>query len=101
MSQNLNNFSEFYRFYLCEHKNKICRRWHFFGSSLVLLGLTLIIITGQWKFFPILFVLGYGPAWIGHFFYEKNKPATFKYPFYSLMSDWVMYKDILIGKVKI
>ena len=42
---------------------------------------------------------GYGFAWAGHFFFEKNKPATFKYPFYSLAGDWVMYKDMLVGKI--
>lgn len=95
------SFREFYPYYLSEHQNAVCRRWHFFGSSLVLLGLALIGLTLQWNFFPLLFVMGYGPAWIGHFFFEKNKPATFQYPVYSFIGDWVMYKDILVGKVKI
>jgi hypothetical protein len=51
-----------------------------------------------WFLYALL--CGYGFAWIGHFFFEKNKPATFQYPFYSLAGDWVMYKDMLIGKIR-
>ena len=43
---------------------------------------------------------GYGFAWVGHFFFEKNRPATFKHPFYSFVGDWVMFKDILTGKIR-
>jgi len=45
-------------------------------------------------------LVGYGFAWVGHFVFEKNRPATFQYPFYSLAADWVMFKDMLIGKIR-
>lgn len=101
MSQTFNSFKEFYPFYLGEHANLTCRRLHFVGSSLILLDILYVVVTGNLLALLLIPLLGYGFAWVGHFFYEHNKPATFKYPFYSLMGDWVMYKDILTGKLKI
>lgn len=93
-------FKEFYPFYLGEHANKTCRRLHFIGSSGVLLTLLYTIFTQNWWTLLLLPVIGYGFAWIGHFVFEKNRPATFTYPMFSLLGDWVMYKDILTGKIK-
>lgn len=92
-------FSDFYPYYLSEHKNRTCRRLHFFGT-LVVIGLLLraLISFNPWFLLGALFA-GYGFAWIGHFVFEKNRPATFKNPFYSFAADWVMFKDILIGKI--
>lgn len=100
MSKEYQSFSEFYPFYLSEHANVTCRRLHFIGSTLVLAVLITAIITGTWVALWSLPVLGYGFAWVGHFFFEKNRPATFTYPWYSFLGDWVMYKDILTGKIK-
>ena len=97
---NFNNFAEFYPFYLGEHADTTCRRLHFIGSSLVLMMISYSLLTGQLVYLWSLPVIGYGFAWVGHFFFEKNRPATFKYPLYSLMGDWVMFKDILVGKVR-
>ena len=94
-------FKQFYPFYLAEHSNRTCRRLHFVGSTLALIVLFHALVTGQYWELLLLPILGYGFAWIGHFFFEKNKPATFKYPGYSLLGDWVMYKDILIGRIKL
>ena len=94
------SFVDFYPYYLSEHQNATCRRLHFVGSALILVALGLIILNGAWAYLWSIPVLGYGFAWVGHFFFEKNKPATFKYPFYSLIGDWVMFKDILVGKVR-
>ncbi|WJG09867.1 DUF962 domain-containing protein [Aliiglaciecola sp. LCG003] len=94
------SFDEFYPFYLQEHQNLTCRRLHFVGSTLVLVTLLTAIFTQQWMLLLFIPLLGYGFAWVGHFFFEHNKPATFQYPFYSLAADWVMYKDILSGKLK-
>jgi len=91
--------SEFYPFYLSEHQNLTCRRLHFVGSSLVLGCIAALVLTGQWFWLPTALLCGYGFAWIGHFVFEKNKPASFKQPFYSFVSDWLMYKDILTGKI--
>ncbi len=95
-----NSFKEFYPYYLSEHQNITCRRLHFVGTSLVIGLIIALTIFNQWKFWWAVLLCGYGFAWIGHFFFEKNRPATFKNPFYSLFADFVMYKDILTGKIK-
>jgi len=93
------SFAEFYPFYLGEHQNRTCRRLHFVGSTLVLVCLAMLVVTANlWWLLGALFC-GYGFAWVGHFGFEKNRPATFKHPFYSLMGDWVMYKDIWTGRI--
>ncbi|MDF3124288.1 DUF962 domain-containing protein [Rheinheimera sp. 1928-s] len=94
------SFSEFYPYYLSEHKNPVCRRLHYIGSTLVLAILATLLVTGLWSYWWLMLVAGYGFAWVGHFKFEHNKPATFKYPFYSLAADWVMYKDFLTGKLE-
>ena len=93
------SFDEFYPFYLSQHQDQTCRRLHFVGSSLGLLGLGRAVVTGKKRYIAAGVVAGYGCAWVGHFFFEHNKPATFKYPLYSFMGDWVMYKDMLTGKI--
>lgn len=97
--QTFTSFAEFYPYYLSEHKNLSCRRLHFVGSALILVLIGYTILTSQWALLWFLPVLGYGFAWVGHFFFEHNKPATFKHPLYSLLGDWVMFKDILFGKI--
>ena len=94
------SFPKFYPFYLSEHSHSVCRRLHFLGTLSILIVLVLIPLIGRWGWLLLLPVLGYGPAWIGHFFFEKNQPATFRHPFYSLAGDLVMFRDILIGRVK-
>ena len=101
MSDKYRSFSEFYPYYLSEHQNLTCRRLHFIGSLLIICLLIYVVLTQQWGWLFAVPVLGYGFAWVGHFFFEHNKPATFDYPFYSLWGDWVMFKDILLGKIKI
>jgi hypothetical protein len=93
------SFGEFYPFYLQEHTNRLCRRMHFIGSTLVLLAFLKFLSTGALLWLLAMPLAGYGCAWIGHFVFEKNRPATFTYPLYSLMGDWVMYKDMLTGKI--
>lgn len=92
-------FADFYPFYLREHSNRTCRRLHFTGSSLALVCLALLLVTGAWIWLVAGLACGYGFAWVGHFVFEKNKPASFKRPLYSFMGDWVMYKDIWTGKI--
>jgi hypothetical protein len=95
------NFAEFYPYYLEEHRNLTSRRLHFVGSLGVIGCLAMAIATGDWLWLPAAVVCGYGFAWIGHFFFEKNRPATFRHPIYSLMGDWVMFKDICIGRISL
>ncbi|MEW9797444.1 Mpo1-like protein [Alteromonas sp. CYL-A6] len=98
-SEPFTSFKAFYPYYLAEHANPTCRLLHFIGSWLVLAVIALAVVSQQWVWLWLIPVIGYGFAWVGHFFFEKNKPATFRYPFYSLMGDWVMFKDILIGRI--
>jgi len=93
-------FRDFYPFYLAEHANRTCRRLHFIGSTLVLATVAWVLLTQNWKGLWLLPLIGYGFAWVGHFFFEKNRPATFKYPLYSLAGDWVMYWQTLTGKIR-
>lgn len=93
------SFAEFYPFYLGEHQDRTCRRLHFAGSSVALVCLILLIFTGNLWWLLGAAVSGYAFAWVGHFGFEKNRPATFRHPLYSLMGDWVMYRDIWTGKI--
>jgi hypothetical protein len=90
-------FAKLCPFYFNEHRNRTCRRLHFIGSSLVLAVIARVIVAGNLLALP---VIGYGFAWIGHFGFEKNRPATFHHPLYSLMGDWVMFKDMLTGRIR-
>ena len=93
------SFAEFYPFYLQEHSNRTCRRLHFVGSTLALLCLFALFLTGNFWFLLGGLLFGYGFAWIGHFGFEKNRPASFKRPLYSFRGDWVMWRDILTGRI--
>jgi Predicted membrane protein len=100
MSQRYRSFREFYPFYLSEHANPACRRLHFVGTTLVIVFLVTAILTRNGLWLAGALVAGYGFAWIGHFFFEHNRPATFTYPIYSFIGDWVMFKDLLTGKIR-
>ena len=101
MSARFASFREFYPFYLGEHANVVCRRLHFVGSLGVIALLATAIVTGNaWYAFGAL-LCGYGFAWVGHFFFEHNRPATFRHPIYSFIGDWVMFVDILRGRVSL
>lgn len=99
-SRKFARFADFYPFYLSEHGNRTCRRLHFVGTSLSLCCLAALLVTLNPWWLPAALVCGYSFAWIGHFVFEKNRPATFKYPFYSFAGDWVMYAQIWSGKIK-
>ena len=94
------SFAEFYPYYLSEHKNRTSRRLHFCGTLAVLsiAVCTLFGVINAWWLLALP-VCGYGFAWLGHFVFEKNRPATFQHPFYSLAGDFVMFKDMLIGRI--
>jgi hypothetical protein len=93
------NFAEFYPYYLTQHADRICRRAHFIGTSSAIAALLLYAVTMNPWWIPAAFVGGYGGAWVGHFFFEKNRPASFDQPLYSFRADWIMYWQMLTGKL--
>jgi hypothetical protein len=101
MSSTYASFREFYPFYLSEHRNRVCRRLHFAGSAVGLACLAAAIATANAWLVLLGLVLGYAFAWTGHFFFEKNRPATFRHPLYSFAGDWAMFRDILIGRIQL
>ncbi len=100
MEKKYSSLKEFYPYYLTEHQNPTSRLLHFIGTGLVLVVLGAALVLAQYAWLAAIPVIGYGFAWVGHFFYEKNKPATFTYPFYSLASDFLLFFDLLRGKEK-
>ncbi len=94
------SFADFYPDYLRAHQNRTNRRLHFFGTTLVILRLATILATGAWIWLLLVPVAGYGPAWAGHFYFERNRPATFQHPLYSLIGDFRMYADTWRGKIR-
>ena len=99
MVMDFKSFSDFYPFYLSQHSNPFCRKLHFIGTCCVISLLILFFFTGELWLLSLTPIVGYGFAWAGHLMYEKNRPATFKYPLYSLMGDFKMFWQILSGKI--
>lgn len=93
------SFAEFYPCYLAEHSNRTSRRLHFVGTILFVSQWLLALPLGNpwlWLTGP---VTGYAFAWVGHFRFERNRPATFRHPLLSLLGDFVMAGEILRGKI--
>jgi len=93
------NFTDFYVYYLSEHGNRYTRRCHFFGTTLAILLLLGALIKQDWSLLWYVPLAGYGLAWFSHWFFEKNNPASFKYPLYSFRADFKMYWSMLRGKI--
>ena len=93
------SFKAFYPYYLSEHSSKTNRTLHFCGTALLILVFIFGLINQNYKWFIAIPFLGYGFAWVGHFFIEKNKPATFTYPLYSLGADFVMFWHMISGQI--
>jgi hypothetical protein len=94
------NFREFYPYYLGQHANRISRRLHVSGTLLALLLAGGALVSGRWLLLLAVPLAGYLPAWVGHFFFEGNSPATFSYPLYSLRGDFAMLADVLTGRLR-
>jgi hypothetical protein len=95
------SLAAFYPFYLGEHRNGVCRSLHLLGtSSVTTVVVCTVVLANPWLLLLVP-VVGYGPAWIGHFFFEHNQPATFKFPAWSLLCDWLMTRDMLLGRIPI
>ncbi|WP_312157130.1 DUF962 domain-containing protein [Acinetobacter variabilis] len=97
----IRDYHEFYRFYLTEHRHIMSRRLHVAGSSIGLYFFSKAIRQRKAKYLAYGLLSGYACAWIGHFIFEKNKPASFKQPLYSFISDWRMFADVLRGNLSL
>jgi len=95
----ISTFSAFWPFYLGEHSLPITRTMHFVGSWVALLNVVAAVITLQPGYLLGAIVSGYAFAWVSHFFMEKNRPATFKYPLWSFIADWKMWGFIMTGRI--
>ena len=91
--------AQFYPYYLGEHSNRTCRRLHFIGTTLALVLTATALVTQTWWLLAVALVQGYAWAWVGHFYFEHNKPATFKHPWLSFLGDWKMWFQMLTGKI--
>lgn len=95
----ITNYSEFWDFYVREHSKPATRALHFIGTSLGLVLLLWFVWSGRWYYFPLFLVVGYAFAWFAHFVVEKNRPATFKYPLWSFVSDFKMMWFMITGRM--
>lgn len=100
MSERIDNYSDFFPYYLREHSNPACRASHYIGTSLGIAAWIKFALTMNFMWLGLGFVVGYAFAWFGHFFIEKNKPATFQYPLWSLLSDFRMYGLWITGRLQ-
>jgi len=93
------NFEEFYPFYLGEHADRTSRRLHVIGTSAAVLQMLAAVLTREPLLLLSALVTGYGFAWVGHYLFEKNRPATFKHPLYSLRGDFRMAREVFSGRI--
>lgn len=100
VARQFKDFREFYSYYLEEHSHPDCRRMHFAGTLGVIAIAVFALISGRLQLLWLLPVIGYGFAWLGHALFEKNRPATFSHPLYSLLGDFVMFGQMLTGRLR-
>jgi hypothetical protein len=98
--ERIQSFEEFWPFYVREHSHPVNRALHYAGTTMVIGTVATAAITLNPAWLLAAPVVGYGPAWVGHFFIEKNRPASFKYPLWSLAADFKMYGMALRGKMR-
>jgi hypothetical protein len=94
------SLAEFYPFYLSEHRHPVSRALHYAGTWGSVLGVLALLATGNLRWLLAALICGYGFAWVGHYVFEHNRPATFRYPFYSLASDFRMWWELNLGRLK-
>lgn len=97
-TERIASYEAFWPYYVSEHRDLTCRRLHFVGTSLVFVCAALGVVLNP-LYFAACPVAGYAFAWIGHFVFEKNRPATFTYPLWSLRADFRMYFYTLAGRM--
>lgn len=99
MAPKFESFKEFFPYYLAEHADPVCRGLHYIGTTLSALLLAYALYSRNWWLLLAVPVCGYGFAWVGHFVFEKNKPATFDYWRWSLIGDYKMYGLWISGQL--
>jgi hypothetical protein len=92
------SFGEFYPYYLAQHAHRTSRRLHIMGTLAALAAVALAVASGRWLWLLAAPLAGYGPAWVGHFFFEGNLPATLHHPLYSLRGDFTLLSEVLTGR---
>ena len=97
----MQSFREFWPYYVAEHSKPATRILHFIGTVVATASLITLVVIGKWYWFPLAFVPGYFAAWVSHFFIEHNRPATFKHPFWSFISDYKMVGLMLLGRMSL
>lgn len=95
------SLKNYYKYYLTLHQNPKCRLLHFIGQVVTIIFTIDVLYNGWWYLIPIIPFVVYPFAWIGHLFFENNKPAAFSRPLYAKMSDWLMFKDILLRRLSL
>ena len=95
------SLQEYYEYYLTLHQDVRCRRLHFAGQWFTILFTAFVLEYWYWYLIPAIPFVIYPFAWSGHYFYEKNTPAAFRDPVKAKLSDWMMFRDILLGRIKI
>lgn len=99
LDKDFHDFSEFYAAYLAEHAHRKSRQLHFAGSTIALLCLAALLVTGEAVWLVAAVIAGYGFAWLGHYLYERNQPASLRHPIYAFIANWLMYWEMLTGQV--
>jgi hypothetical protein len=99
MGPEYKNFKEFYPAYLMDHANPHSRKVHFLGFASFLIGIGVGYATGEWLVLFLGIALGYALSWVGHYYFEKNKPTTFGKPYWSMRAGRRMFLEMLIGRL--
>jgi hypothetical protein len=97
--EEIKSFEEFWPHYVADHSLPATRALHLAGTTVALACAAALVAKGKWKLLPLALIPGYGAAWVGHFFVERNKPASFKYPLWSFIADYKMVALMLTGKM--
>lgn len=100
MSEPIKNFKEFYPYYLSQHSKKLTRMLHFLGTLLMFAVIVFVLQSGKERFLWYLPIFGLGISALSHYIFEKNKPTSFQYPVFTLLGDFKMFFELLIGKEK-